>query len=623
MINKLKEVLKNNREEIEVAYPSVWFDHNSKDKEIKVNPYDAIIKAIESIETNNLDEYNNSKKCSHPGEWIKNSTIYSAIVRSSTAYDHNSDKKLEDYNHIRETGTFLKSLLILPYLKKIGVDVFYMLPITKYSLKNKKGDLGSPYGVSNFYKIDEKLDDPLLKGELSLEDQFKCFVEACHKLGIKVIIDIIPRTNATENEFIVSNPEWFYWISTESKKTYKPPFVEEFGRQWVSHTVENLNVCYQDKSVKEHISKFITNPGETFKEEWKQFQQDFKDGKVESILDEVEKRFKVTTAPAFSDGINDPQPAWTDITFFRMYMDHPKDTKHNVSEEQAPYILFDTIKSNLFPGEKPNMELWNMLSDVIPYYQNEFGIDGARIDMGHALPHALTELIINKARKIDKNFCFIAEEMNSNNAQIAKDAGYNLIIGDEFMSAYKFKEFALNDFIEKSKGLALPMFAAAETHDTGRIAAKDGGKELATFVTLLNMLIPNTVPFINSGQEIYELQPINTGIDCRPNEAEMLDKNDPYFGKLALFDKYQFHYDNDRFLYKKLIELNDLKVNKEFNDITLNENLISFAGKEFVVVGNNSEKDCANTITGTQVFTSCDNDDVNNLKAFELKIFKK
>jgi hypothetical protein len=64
-------------------------------------------------------------------------------------------------------------------------------------------------------------------------------------------------------------------------------------------------------------------------------------------------------------------------------------------------------------------------------------------------------------------------------------------------------------------------------------------------LTALNMFMPNGVPFINSGQEFYELQPMNNGIDCRDNEAFVLDESDPYYGKLALFDKYQLHYTNE------------------------------------------------------------------------------
>jgi hypothetical protein len=37
---------------------------------------------------------------------------------------------------------------------------------------------------------------------------------------------------------------------------------------------------------------------------------------------------------------------------------------------------------------------------------------------------------------------------------------------------------------------------------------------------------------------------MNTGLDCSETEQFNLPENDPFYGKLALFDKYQFHYTN-------------------------------------------------------------------------------
>jgi hypothetical protein len=86
------------------------------------------------------------------------------------------------------------------------------------------------------------------------------------------------------------------------------------------------------------------------------------------------------------------------------------------------------------------------------------------------------------------------------------------------------------------------MFACAETHDTARIAGRDGGQVLARMLTTFNMFLPNLVPFINSGQEVYETQPMNTGVDCTDKDKFNLPKEDLFYGKLALFDKYAFHY---------------------------------------------------------------------------------
>jgi starch synthase (maltosyl-transferring) len=183
-----------------------------------------------------------------------------------------------------------------------------------------------------------------------------------------------------------------------------------------------------------------------------------------------------------------------------------------------------------------------MLSGIIPFYQEQFGIDGARIDMGHALPLELVNEIIRKARELNPEFTFIAEELDVVNAKDAKSKGYNSIIGDGFIREPRVYEGLFNSFVYGAMNLESPLFACGETHDTPRLAAREGGETLARMLTIFNLFVPNAIPFMNSGQEVFERQPMNTGLDCRVDEAEMLDPSDPYFGKLALFDRYAFHY---------------------------------------------------------------------------------
>jgi len=66
------------------------------------------------------------------------------------------------------------------------------------------------------------------------------------------------------------------------------------------------------------------------------------------------KTFGVITPPGFSDWLNDPQPTWDDVTFYRLFLDHPDVAKPFVGDDQPPYVLFDVIKASRFPGSKPN-----------------------------------------------------------------------------------------------------------------------------------------------------------------------------------------------------------------------------------------------------------------------------
>jgi len=415
-----------------------------------------------------------------------------------------------------------------------------MLPISKFSLRDKKGDLGSPYGVSNFNELDPNLKDHLTKDSMTLEEEFKAFVEACHILDMRVMIDIIPRTNAVENDLIKDHPEWFYWIKASEYNNYKVPTVKDM-KTTSSPSLKNMKDVYKCKDTLRHINMFQYNPKQQNETLWNKIKN------KKNLSKKIEDNFNLRIAPAFSDHINDPQPPWTDVTFFRIYEDFPVETSIFLdTKDRAPYILFDTIKSNIYHGKIPNTKLWNKLADIVPSYQRRFGIDGARIDMGHALPSKLLQMIISKAREIDKDFSFIAEELSISTAQFAYDAGYNMIIGNGFMMEPRVFEGNLQKFIMNSSSLPLPLFACGETHDTPRLAARDGNETLAKMLTVLNMFMPNGVPFINSGQEIFERQPMNTGLDCRENEELNLPDNDPYNGKLALFDKYQFHYTNNR-----------------------------------------------------------------------------
>lgn len=541
--------------------PSLWNAQGYSGKEaistpegnLIVNPFSFYIDVVEKLlkfdpypSASYSQSISNLTKDTSKGDWIAQAVAYSMMPRASAAYDHDRTGKLEDANMygLKETGTFIKTLALLPYLKEMGVTLMYLLPIASYTRMYKKGDMGSPYGVKDFYTIDQDLFDPITGDELTVNDQFKAFVEACHRLGMRVALDFIPRTNARDSKLALDHPDWFYWIKKKDEVIYKTPWVEGVKKLTVPEP-EHAPFIYTSPEVLSFIDLFQENPKSATPEKWAKIQAKLAEHPELNHLEVIEEIAGLTVAPAFADVMNDPQPAWSDVTFFRLYLDDPVAAQKILKKKHNPYMLFDVAKSSLNPGSIPNQPLWDTLADIIPFYQREFGIDGMRIDMGHALPEALTHLIIGNARKLDPNFCFIAEELQGKRAEIAKSQGYNMIIGDGFYMEPRLSTFEYHGFAYTSTQLPCPVFACAETHDTPRIAARDGGRVTAKLLTALNLFTPNTVPFINSGQELYEIQPINTGLDCRPNEALLLSKKDPFYGKLALFDKYAFHYTQD------------------------------------------------------------------------------
>lgn len=549
-IFKLLNLVNKSKSKFNMDYyiPKIWDGFNlinNYENIININPYEYLENIINyCIENfyNENDDYSKSialnKKEFNNGDWIKNQIVYSMMIRTSTTFDHNQDGKITLDNQTTETGTFIKTIMMLPLLKKMNISSLYLLPITKHDTQTKKGELGSPYATSNFYELDPLLSDNLVNKDIDLNTQFKVLVELCHILNIRVIIDIIPRTIAINNDYIKTNPEWFYWVDNSLNTKYKAPYIETLGKI-VTPTPDLIEEIYTNKSVLNHISMFKYNPKDSNKLLWNQIIKD------ENILKDIQDKYNLTIASAFSDHINDPQPPWSDITFLRMYLDHLPHALKYIDEITPPYILFDTIKNNFYQGLKANLELWEMLSNIIPHYQNNFGIDGARIDMGHALSNELIDLIIKKAKIIDPSFCFIAEELNPENDKISHSKGYNMILGNGFSELSKPNTSRIYDFIKTAKILEIPMFACCETHDTPRIISREN-YEFASMATILSLLIPNTIPFINSGQEFNELAPMNLGLDSNKSDQFVLSKDDPYFSKLALFDIYQFHYDNEK-----------------------------------------------------------------------------
>ena len=73
-------------------------------------------------------------------EWLKSGTVYQIFVRSfSPSGDLNGvTARLDD-------------------LHKLGVNILWLMPIHPYGQLKKKGSLGSPYAVRDYYAIDPRL----------------------------------------------------------------------------------------------------------------------------------------------------------------------------------------------------------------------------------------------------------------------------------------------------------------------------------------------------------------------------------------------------------------------------------------------------------------------------------
>ncbi len=116
-------------------------------------------------------------------DWIKNATIYEVYIRQYTP-----------------EGTLNAFAKHLPRLKKLGVDILWLMPIQPIGEEKRKGKLGSPYSIKDYLKINPDL------GTMS---DFKNLVEKVHNQGMYIIIDWVANHTSWDNTWINEHPEFY------------------------------------------------------------------------------------------------------------------------------------------------------------------------------------------------------------------------------------------------------------------------------------------------------------------------------------------------------------------------------------------------------------------------------
>jgi len=118
----------------------------------------------------------------HP-EWSRNATIYEVNVRQFTP-----------------EGTFKAFETHLPRLKKMGIDILWLMPVNPIGVKNRKGTLGSEYSVKDYYAVNP---------EFGTMDDLKALVKKIHSMGMHVIIDWVANHSSWDNKLAAEHPDWY------------------------------------------------------------------------------------------------------------------------------------------------------------------------------------------------------------------------------------------------------------------------------------------------------------------------------------------------------------------------------------------------------------------------------
>ncbi|MCB0661721.1 MAG: alpha-amylase, partial [Saprospiraceae bacterium] len=145
-------------------------------------------------------------------DWAKNAVIYEVNVRQYTP-----------------EGTFNAFSEHIDRLKDLGVDILWFMPVFPISEKNKKGELGSYYAVSNYREVNP---------EFGAIEDFDAMVQKVHDAGMKIIIDWVPNHTGWDHVWLATNKEFY---TRDSLGNVIDPIDPETGKSWGWTDVADLN----------------------------------------------------------------------------------------------------------------------------------------------------------------------------------------------------------------------------------------------------------------------------------------------------------------------------------------------------------------------------------------------
>ncbi len=118
----------------------------------------------------------------HPA-WSAQATIYEVNIRQYTP-----------------EGTLAAFTREIPRLKRLGVDILWIMPVQPIGRKNRKGSLGSYYSIADYRAINP---------EFGTMADFRDLVTSAHKQGLKVILDWVPNHTAFDHPWTTAHPDFY------------------------------------------------------------------------------------------------------------------------------------------------------------------------------------------------------------------------------------------------------------------------------------------------------------------------------------------------------------------------------------------------------------------------------
>jgi glycosidase len=121
----------------------------------------------------------------------------------------------------------------------MGVDIIWLMPVHPIGEKNRKGALGNPYAVKDYYGINP---------ELGTMADFKALVTKIHSMGMHVVLDWVGSQSALDNALVAEHPDWY----TKTPRGNSPA-TPGYDRGDVTY------LDYNKPGVREYMTKALTH----------------------------------------------------------------------------------------------------------------------------------------------------------------------------------------------------------------------------------------------------------------------------------------------------------------------------------------------------------------------------
>ena len=136
------------------------------------------------------------KNYTHHAEWSYSAVLYEMNIRQLTP-----------------EGTLRAAEKKLEFLREMGIDAIWLMPVYPIGEEGRKGSLGSYYSIRDYKAVNP---------EFGTMEDFDSFVAKAHSLGMKVILDWVANHTARDAKWLQTKPA--DWYEREDDGTAKVPW---------------------------------------------------------------------------------------------------------------------------------------------------------------------------------------------------------------------------------------------------------------------------------------------------------------------------------------------------------------------------------------------------------------